>query len=212
MHRTVGMLTILIVTAGLLSARPAAGDFIIPTVQGSFNVPSGSPVFFGSEPIASFPGNPREEFRGFMEFDLSTVPLSGFVATLHLGDSGGTAAGLATTDVSSYIGDGTISVADFDPSSGTFLFEIQRPFNGGTTDHDVTSVVNAFKASNQQFLGIHLQAAAPGQDAFQGSLLEITAAVPAVPEPSTLSLVGSGIILLGWITWWRRYSNFPRAS
>ena len=143
------------------------------------------------------------EARSALEFNISSVP-SGFTiqsATLYLYAS----LSDANIGVYGYIGNGTIELGDF-----TDILPMTTAFDPGPVNViDVTGFVSGLFPSGTNFVGFQLKELNPPDynDFFSSEAgieslrprLEIVYAPASVPEPSTMLLLGSGLIgLVGY--------------
>ena len=136
---------------------------------------------------------------GFAEFDLTTIP-SGMTYDfmLHLKDTGGDN---STTEISYYVGDGSITGDDVNVGISGVLGSVTRPASEPPTDLNVTDIVRSFLASSYDYIGFKFSPIS-GSDAFgfvdywtfpekrSGLLYEET----VIPIPGAIWLFGTGLI------------------
>ena len=155
--------------------------------------------------------------RGYAEFDLSTITPGSYNFTLHLPDSGGMTphfrGGISSTDIFSYVGDGSITVGDWGAGASLLLSTV-RPHLGGESTFDITAAVNSALGLGTMYFGLEFISTF-GQDAFgfagEGpgwmhisyELASTTTPPPptptGVPLPATLWLLGSALFSLSLI-------------
>ena len=164
---------------------------------------TGKIVLSTNEIIASDGVDVLPNYRGYVEFDLSSIAAGNHTFTLHLPDTGGMTyrGGISTTDIFAYSGDGVVDASDW--GAGTvYLDSMVRPWKGGVTTIDITSYINDAILFGDSYFGLEFRSVF-GQDAFGSgntlpgtNLLHISYEVSAVPVPAAVWLFGSGLMCL----------------
>lgn len=116
---------------------------------------------------------------------------------------------LPAFDVYGYVGDGAVTLADYEPSSVVLIEHIITPAFGDTIIIDLTSYYNGLLAASEDYLGLLLRPAAGAEGGLATGPFSRTSGNndivvdpdggADVPEPTPLSLLGAGFAGLGWL-------------
>lgn len=166
---------------------------------------------------SSATGTQPKEVRGIFEFDISGITLSStvrldilrapqyFIGSC-LGFSG--CPNIPSFNVYGYIpgADGIVAHSDFLMTPELFvqteLFgTFPLPAEGVITSVDISTFIALYAGAGFQFAGILLDSTGDGGSFFRASL-DVSPSV--VPIPAALSLMGSGLALLGLLGWRRK--------
>ena len=199
------------------NASVTTATTIHPTVDGSvrdgppFGVKDGIPDSPVDRSIVQALNVPTFEERGVVEFSLSTLsqPISSAQLILPVFASNGPFP--FTVDVLTYVGDGVLTLADWDQGSLFTTF----PYSGEpTVTLNVTSFISSALAEGDAFAGFNLRFAVPSNIALNGPFvafnsLEFPPAASLtvnVTGPCTLLLLSiglGGVLVRARLTSWR---------
>lgn len=120
---------------------------------------------------------------------------------------------LPTFDVYAYVGDGSVTTADY--GLGTFIRQIVTPDFGEIITIDTTAFLNGLLVANEDFLGLVLRVAPGAEGGLATGLLSVAQGGSGIvveeggpiPEPATLALAGAA--LLGAAAARRRHPTIP---